>query len=302
MPGAGRCRHIPEAFRRQAPELVPRVVRPLGRRASRGPHVHLRRDRGGGRSQQQLAPARGDAHGDEPALRRGDEGAHDVRRPVLDGPARLGQVPHRRPAHGLAVRRRLDADHDPDGQGRARRPRLDRRVRPVRPLGWRSSGRGREGLAVADERRRQVHRPLPAVARDLVVRLGLWRQRAPRQEVPGASDRFGHGPRRGLDGRAHADSQADVARGQGEVRDGRVPVRVRQDQPRDADSHARGLGGRDGRRRHRLDEVRRRWASVRDQPGGRVLRRRARHGLQDQPERDGRDREEHDLHQLRAHR
>ena len=82
----------------------------------------------------------------------------------------------------------------------------------------------------------------------------------------------------------------------------RVPVRVRQDEPGDADPDARGLDRRDRRRRHRVDEVRRRRPALRDQPGGRFLRRRARHGLQDEPERDGRDREEHDLHQLRADR
>ena len=63
-----------------------------------------------------------------------------------------------------------------------------------------------------------------------------------------------------------------------------------------------GLEGRDDRRRHRLDEVRRRRAPVRDQPGGRLLRRRAGHEREDEPERDGDDRAKLDLHQLRAHR
>ncbi len=40
---------------------------------------------------------------------------------------------------------------------------------------------------------------------------------------------------------------------------------------------APGLEGRDRRRRHRLDEVRRRRPALRDQPRGRVLRRRAGH-------------------------
>ena len=52
----------------------------------------------------------------------------------------------------------------------------------------------------------------------------------------------------------------------------------------------RGLEGRDGRRRHRLDEVRRRRPALRDQPRGRLLRRRARHEREDEPERDGHDR------------
>ena len=72
-----------------------------------------------------------------------------------------------------------------------------------------------EGRSVADQRRGQVHRPLPGDARDLVVRLGLRRQRAPRQEVLRAAHRLGHGARRGLARRAHADPQADLARGRG---------------------------------------------------------------------------------------
>ena len=79
----------------------------------------------------------------------------------------------------------------------------------------------------------------------------------------------------------------------------RVPERVRQDQPGDARADARGLEGRDDRRRHRVDEVRRRRPALRGQPRVRVLRRRAQHGAQDQPERDGHDRAQHDLHQLR---
>ncbi len=43
--------------------------------------------------------------------------------PVLDGPARLAHRPHRRPADRLRLRGGVDADHDPHGQGRARRPR-----------------------------------------------------------------------------------------------------------------------------------------------------------------------------------
>ncbi len=42
--------------------------------------------------------------------------------------------------------------------------------------------------------------------------------------------------------------------------------------------------------------------AVRDQPRVRLLRRRARHGRGDQPERDPHDRAQLDLHQLRAHR
>ncbi len=69
------------------------------------------------------------------------------------------------------------------------------------------------------------------------------------------------------------------------------------------DPDRRGLDGRDRRRRHRLDEVRRRRPPLRDQPRGRVLRRRARAPAQDtNPNAMASIRGELDLHQLRAHR
>ena len=90
-----------------------------------------------------------------------DEGPHDVRRAVLDGPARLGQVADRRAADRLALRRRAHADHDPHGRRGARGARRRRRVRAVRALARRAARGRRAGRAVADERRDQVHRPLP---------------------------------------------------------------------------------------------------------------------------------------------
>ena len=71
----------------------------------------------------------------EQALQRLDARPDDVRGALLDGPARLADLPHRRPAHRLGLRRGLDADHDPDGRRRARGPRRGRRVRPLRPFG-----------------------------------------------------------------------------------------------------------------------------------------------------------------------
>ena len=69
-----------------------------------------------------------------------------------------------------------------------------------------------------------------------------------------------------------------------------VPVRVRQDQPRDARTDGPRLEGRDPRRRHRVDALRRRRPALRGQPRVRLLRRRAGHELVDQPERDAHDR------------
>ena len=70
---------------------------------------------------------------------------------------------------------------------------------------------GRRRLAV--QQREQVHRPLPGDARDLELRLGLRRQRAARQEVLRAAHRVRDGARRRLARRAHADPEADLARG-----------------------------------------------------------------------------------------
>ena len=65
--------------------------------------------------------------------------------------------------------------------------------------------------------------------------------------------------------------------GPGVPRRRRVPVGVRQDQPRDAAADHPRLEGRDHRRRHRLAAARRRRPPLGDQPGGRLLRRRPRH-------------------------
>ena len=80
------------------------------------------------------------------------------------------------------------------------------------------------------------------------------------------------------------------------------PSRLRQDQSRDARADDARLEGRDGRRRHRLDALRRRRAAVCGQSRGRLLRRRARHRPGDQPQR-GRDAaRQRDLHQHRPDR
>ena len=73
--------------------------------------------------------------------------------------------------------------------------------------------------------------------------------------------------------------------GESQVHRGRVPERLRQDQPVDDDPDAAGLEGRDDRRRHRLDEVRQGRQAVRRQPRGGLLRRRAGDEQEDEPER-----------------
>ena len=77
---------------------------------------------------------------------------------------------------------------------------------------------GAEGRRLAVQRQGKVDRAFSRDARDLVVRLRLRRQRAARQEVPRAAHRLGHGARRGLARRAHADPRRRIARGRETLR------------------------------------------------------------------------------------
>ena len=96
---------------------------PERRRARRAPHLHLHADQGRGRPDQQLDGARRGVREARRALRRLDEGPHDVRGPVRHGPARLAALEGRRRAHRQRLRRAQHADHDAHGQGRARHAR-----------------------------------------------------------------------------------------------------------------------------------------------------------------------------------
>ncbi len=129
-------------LRRQASQLLPRPLRPRRRRPSRRPHLHLLRARGRRRPDQQLARSGRDAGDAERPVQGLHDGADDVRGALLDGPARLRHLRNRRPAHRLRLRRDEHADHDPDGQARARDARRRRRLRPLRALGRDAADRG----------------------------------------------------------------------------------------------------------------------------------------------------------------
>ena len=153
---------------------------------------------------------------------------------------------------------------------------------------------------LSPDRRFIVH--FPETRDDLERRLGLRRQRPARQEVLRAADRLDDGPRPGLAGRAHADPGLESPDGDVDLHRRRLPQRLRQDQPGHAPVALRGGGleGLDGRRGHRLDQHRPRRPAVGDQSGSRATSASRRAPTQDQPERDGRRRQQHDLHQRRA--
>ena len=94
--------------------------------------------------------------------------------------------------------------------------------------------RGLHSVGELDPDRRFImHFPEDLVDREL--RFGLRRQCAARQEVPCAAHRELAGASRGLAGRAHAHRRADQPAGRDPLRRCGVSIRVRQDQPRDAD-------------------------------------------------------------------
>ncbi len=193
---ARRPGHFQEAQRGQATQLLLRRLRPDGRGARRGPHLHLLRAGEGRRPDQPLEGPRRDA-GDLPGragpVPRRHEGPHHVRRPVLDGPGRLPAGRVRRRDHRLRLRRGVDARDDPHGPRGAGPARRGRRLRQGRAHRRRPAGRGPGGRAVAVQQH-QVHLALPGEPRDLVLRFRLRRQRPAGQEVLRAAHRLDHGP------------------------------------------------------------------------------------------------------------
>ena len=147
VPAAGRRRHVPQALRGQAPQLLPGALGSGRRGARRGPHVHLLGVRGGRRTDQQLARTGRDAGAAARQVLRRHARPHALRRAVLDGPARLPDLRDRRPADRFPLRRRVDADHDPHGPGRARRARRRRRVRALHAHGRQPARGGGDELA-----------------------------------------------------------------------------------------------------------------------------------------------------------
>ena len=123
-----------------------------------------------------MAPAEARDEADA-ALRRRDEGPHDVRRAVPDGPAGLAVLEGRRRDHRQPLRGPEHADHDAHGQVALDAARRLGRLHAVPPLARRPQPRS------------PVHRALPRANTVWTHRLRLRRQRASRQEVPRAAHR-----------------------------------------------------------------------------------------------------------------
>ena len=293
------------------PNSYPGLQRPERRGPRRGPHLHLHPAPGGCRPDQQLGRPGRDARlaADRQGRRHAgtvqglDARPHHVRRALLDGPAGLAHLAHRRGTVRQRLRGGEHAHDDAHGQGGAR-PAGHRR--PLRALRAQrrcaaAAGPGRRALAL---QRHQVHRSLPRDPGNLELRLGLRRQCAAGQEVLRAAHRLDHGPCPGLAGRAHADPGRDLAAGQEVPRGRGLPQRLRQDQFLDAGAaqRLRRLEGDHRGRGHCLDQARQGRSPVCHQPRGRLLRRGPGHQRGHQPQLPEDARPRCHLHQRRAHR
>ena len=266
-PRAGRrAARSSGSTRRSGPNSFLARSRPRRRRARRGPHLHLL-------ASTRRTPARPTTGSTRTRCARRSSGLFDgcMRGrtmyvvPVLHGPARVADLARSasrsptRPTSSV-----IDAHHDPHGQGGARRSSAtDGVFVPAvhcvgAPLAARP-GRRRRGRATPTKY--IVH--FPETREIWSLRLRLRRQRAARQEVLRAAHRLGHGARRGLARRAHADPQARP-RPTGDVTTSPPPSRAPAARPtsRCCADHP-GLEGRDRRRRHRLDALRRRRPALR---------------------------------------
>jgi hypothetical protein len=171
--------------------------------------------------------------------------------------------------------------------------RWARRSNPARPM-----FRGHATRTNTSSISRKPARSCPTVPVTVATRCSA------RSASPCASPRTS--PANTMDGRAHAHRRRGKPEGRENLSLRRLPVRLRQNQPRHAHPaevlSGRRLENHHRRRRHRLALAARGRQTPRHQPGNRLLRRGSRHRHGHQPAGHGIDHRKLHLHQRRPHR